>query len=61
MLEIAPHAEGLPRKVFNTHLDALMSTGELNPDIIPYMNERQQDIINELKKSIKRFKAKYER
>lgn len=61
MLDIPAHPNGLPVKVFNAHLDALMTTGQLNPDIIPYMDARQQDIINEVKKSINRFKSKHAR
>lgn len=61
MMEIPSDPTGLPRKVFNKHLDALMETGQLNPDILPYMSSDQQWLINELKKSIVRIKKKYAR
>lgn len=52
---------GLPPKVFNNHLDALLETSQLNPDILYYMSKDQQIIINEVKKSITRLKRKYAR
>lgn len=52
---------GLPRKVFNHHLDALLETGQLNPDIIPYMDADQWRVINEVKKSLIRITNKYAR
>lgn len=58
MLDIPAHPVGLSRDLFNKHLDGLLETGTLNPDILPHMNEFQQRVINEVKKSIKRFKAK---
>ncbi len=54
-LGITPHESGLPRLVFNKHLDALLKTGKLNPDIIPLLNRDQQLVINEVKKSLKRM------
>ena len=60
MMEIPSDSIGLPSKVFNAHLDKMLEIGQLNPDILPYMNGGQQYVINELKKSIKRIKSKYE-
>ncbi len=42
-------------------LDKMLETGELNPDILPYMNEFQQQVANEIKKALKRIKRKYAR
>ncbi len=39
MMDIPSDPTGLPRDVFNHHLDKMLETGELNPDILPYMNE----------------------
>lgn len=61
MIGIEPHEEGLPRKVFNAHLDALIETSELNPEILPFMDASQQQVINEVKKSIIRLQNKYAR
>lgn len=61
MLDIEPHPIGLERKRFNECIDKLLETGELNPEIIGYMNERQQGVINEVKKAFARIKRKYER
>ena len=60
MLGIEPANEGLPSKVFNKHLDAYLETGQLNPDIIPYLDCWQMRTINEVKKSLIRIKKKYE-
>ena len=60
-MEIPADPTGLPRKVFNAHVDALLETGQLNPDILPHMSDDQQWIINEVKKSLNRLKAKYAR
>lgn len=46
--------EGLPRKEFNKHLDALLITGQLNPDILCYCDREQQHVLNEVKKALKR-------
>lgn len=55
MLGIEPASEPLERDVFNRHLDHLLSTGKLNPDIIVYMDSRQQYCVNEVKKALKRL------
>lgn len=60
MLQIPSDPTGLPSKVFNAHLDNMMETGMFNPDMFPLMSEFQQGVINEVKKSLKRIKNKYE-
>jgi hypothetical protein len=52
--------EGLPRKEFNKHLDALLNTGALNPEILEFMNTEQQHVINECKKALVRLSNKHE-
>ena len=59
MLGIEPALEPLERKVFNSHLDKLLETGQLNPDIIPYCDMYQMMCYNEVKKALKRIKNKY--
>ena len=59
MIDIPADPTGLPTKVFNAHLDKMMETATCNPDILPYMNQFQQAVINEVKKSFKRIKNKY--
>lgn len=58
-LSIEPHPEGLPRKEFNKHLDALLTHGRLNPEILEYMNRTQQTVINEVKKALIRLENKH--
>jgi len=48
----------LPDKEWHKHLEGLLNTGQLNPDIIPYLDERQWYTINEVKKAYKRFKSR---
>ena len=55
MLGIEPAQEPLERKEFNKHLDNLLSTGQLNPDIIPWLDSRQAHCINEVKKALVRL------
>lgn len=55
MLGIEPASEPLERDVFNRHLDHLLSTGKLNPDILPYCNSYQMYALNEIKKALKRL------
>lgn len=57
-LGMEAHPEGLPSKEFNKHLDALLTTGMLNPDILPYMNYQQMLCINEVKKALVRLEKK---
>ena len=55
MLGIEPALEPLERKVFNAHLDRMLETGTLNPDIIPHLDKYQAYAINEVKKSLVRY------
>lgn len=61
MLDIRPASEPLPKKVWNAHVDALIETGQLNPEILEFMSSDQQWVINEIKKSLTRIKKKYAR
>lgn len=61
MMEIPASDTPLPRKVFNHHIDRFIETGQLNPDILPFMDTGQQYVINEVKKSLNRLKNKYAR
>ncbi len=61
MIGIECSRDPLPRKVFNHHLDALLETGQLNPEILPFMDADQARIINEVKKGLTRLKTKYAR
>lgn len=58
MLGIEPALEPLERKVFNAHLDRMLETGTLNPDIIPHLDKYQAYAINEVKKSLVRLSNK---
>lgn len=58
MLGIEPALEPLERKVFNAHLDKLLETGTLNPDIIPHLDKWQCYCINEVKKALNRLSTK---
>lgn len=57
-MQMKADAQGLPRKEFNKHLDALLVTGLLNPEILEYMNLDQQRTINEVKKALIRLENK---
>lgn len=58
MLGIEPALEPLERKVFNAHLDKLLETGTLNPDILPYLDKWQMYAMNECKKALIRLSNK---
>lgn len=58
MIGIEPSLEPLDRKIFNSHLDKLLETGTLNPDILPYMDKWQTYAINEVKKALNRLSNK---
>ena len=58
MLGIEPALEPLERKIFNSHLDKLLETGTLNPDILPHMDKWQTYCINEVKKALNRLSSK---
>jgi len=46
----------LQQKIFNAHYDKLLETGNINSDILEYMDRYQQRAVNELKKALVRFK-----
>lgn len=50
--------EPLERKVFNSHLDALLQTGQLNPEILEFCDSYQQRTLNEVKKALVRMENK---
>lgn len=47
-------------KEWHTHLEGLLNTGKLNPDIIPYLDSYQWYCVNEIKKLFKRIKYRHE-
>jgi hypothetical protein len=49
---------GIPVKRFNECMDKYLTSGEINPDILYFCDARQQDILNEVKKSLVRLKNK---
>ena len=51
-----PAQEPLPDKEWHRHLESLLNIGELNPDIIQFLDYKQQYCINEIKKTFKRVK-----
>lgn len=53
-----PANEPLPDKEWRKHLDAYLCTGQINPDILQYLDRRQQFVINEIKKAMNRIKTK---
>lgn len=55
MIGIDASQTPLERKTFNKHLDGLMTTGQLNPDILWYCDSFQQGVLNEVKKSLNRL------
>lgn len=61
MLDIPPHPEGLPSKIFNQHFDGLLTHGQLNPEILEFMNSYQQHAVNEVKKALSRLENKSDR
>lgn len=55
---IEPAQDPLPPKEWNAHLEALLNTGQMNPDIIPFLNHRQAWCMNEIKKAFDRFQRR---
>lgn len=58
MLGIEPAVIGLPEREFIKHLDKLLETGQLNPDIIPYLDDRQMYTVNSVKKYYARQRSR---
>lgn len=53
-----PASTPLPRLEFNKHLDALLTTGKINPEILGFMDSGQQYVLNEVKKSLVRLEKR---
>lgn len=60
MIGIEPALTPLDRKTFNKHLDGLLTTGQLNPDILPFCDLTQTIVLNEVKKALVRLEKKDE-
>lgn len=60
MTGIDPSPTPLERKEFNKHLDNMLNTGQLNPDILWYCDAFQQGVLNEVKKALNRLEKKDE-
>lgn len=58
MMGIEPATEPLERKVYNAHLDKLLETGTLNPEILEHCDSYQQYALNEVKKALVRLSNK---
>lgn len=58
MLDIRPAQTPLERKIFNRHYDNFLTTGQFNPDLLPYLDEKQMYAVNELKKALIRLNNK---
>ena len=55
-IDIPPAEEPLPDKEWHKHLEAMLNCGQVNPDILCYMDFKQQWCLNEIKKTFKRMK-----
>lgn len=55
---IEPAHEPLPAKEWHKHLEGLLNTGNINPDILWYLDYKQQYCINEIKKCFIRVKSR---
>ena len=51
--------EGLPKKEFDAVLDKYLAENKMFEDEYHNMNSKQQDVIQTIKRSIKRIKRKY--
>lgn len=60
MIRATMEEECLPKKEFNSFLDTYIETEKGNLETLLKMSPSQQAIIQEVKKSIKRLKYKYE-
>ena len=58
MLGITPAQEPLDRNTYNKHVDKLLETGQLNPEILEFCDSRQQYALNEIKKALARISNK---
>lgn len=57
-IDIPPAKDPLPDREWHKHLEAMLNFGECNPDILAYMDFKQQWCINEIKKATKRKEYK---
>jgi len=57
-LNIEPAQEPLPDKEWHRHLEVFLNTGNVNPDILQFLDYKQMYLINEIKKAAKRVKYK---
>lgn len=55
MLNIEPAQEPLPDKEWHKHIEGLLTVGEVNPDILEFLDHRQMYTINEIKKTFARI------
>lgn len=56
MLDIEPSEVPLPDKEWHKHLESLLNIGQVNPDILPFLDYKQMYCLNEIKKTFKRIK-----
>ena len=61
MMGVEPHPHGLPPDRFCQCVTKYAKTYELNPEILEFMNQDQQEAINEIKKAFKRIRYKYDK
>lgn len=55
-LDTPPSDTPLPDKEWHKHLESILTVGQVNPDILPFLDYKQQWCINEIKKTYKRIK-----
>lgn len=60
-VDIEPAEEALNDREWHRHLESLLTIGEVNPDILPFLDHRQQWCINEIKKTFARIKYRERR
>jgi len=60
MLGIEPAREPLDRNTYNKHVDRLLETGQLNPEILEFCDSKQIFALNEIKKALVRITNKDE-
>lgn len=58
MLDIKPADSPLPEKEFIRHIDKLMETGQLNPDILSHLDRYQTHTVWTIKKYYNRQRNK---
>ena len=53
-----PSDTPLPEREFTKHIDVLLETGQLNPDILEYCDHKQQYALNVIKRYYSRQKRR---